>query len=59
MTNAKLDKSTTPDVTNHPRYHPAKPPDYRCGCGAGADVWDSWGVYCARCYLEQQMKKQG
>ena len=58
MTNAKLDKSPTLNVTNPLRYHPARPPEYRCDCGAGADVWDSWGVYCAKCYLNKQKTEQ-
>ena len=57
MTNAKLDKSPTLNVTNPPRHHPANVPEYLCGCNARADVWDSWGMYCAGCYLEQHKKE--
>ena len=36
-----------------PQNHPARQ-TYVCECGSGADVWDDWGVYCAKCYLEKQ-----
>ena len=58
MTNAKRDKSPTLNVTNPPRNHPARQPDYQCGCGAGADVWDAWDVYCAKCYITKEKLKQ-
>ena len=28
--------------------------EYVCKCGARADVWDSWDMYCAVCYLQKQ-----
>ena len=53
MTNAKHDKSATPNMTNQPRNHPTKQ-EYVCKCGAKADVWDAFDTYCAVCYLEKQ-----
>lgn len=40
-----------------PQNHPASN-EYVCGCGAGADVWDRWGVYCAKCYLDKGQIKR-
>tara|TARA_B100000282_G_scaffold207065_1_gene152205 strand:- start:681 stop:869 length:189 start_codon:yes stop_codon:yes gene_type:complete len=53
MTNAKHDKSATPNMTNQPRNHPTKQ-EYVCKCGAKADVWDAFDTYCAVCYLQKQ-----
>ena len=36
-----------------PRHHITKQ-EYVCKCGAKADVWDSWDMYCAVCYLQKQ-----
>ena len=51
------DKQADKSMTNPPRHHPANVPEYLCGCNARADVWDSWGMYCAGCYLEQHKKE--
>ncbi len=53
MTNAKPDKLATPNMTNEPRNHPTKQ-EYVCKCGAKADVWDAFDIYCASCYLAKQ-----
>lgn len=50
MTNTRQipDKNET-----NQRHHPTEI-EYVCKCGSGADVWDSWDMYCAKCYLQKQ-----